>query len=103
MDPRPAGGGCRGARSTPAPARRSAGSPVKAGCRFPTNVARNRLQGGAVVALLFAFAYLLFPPRKYYWDGVSFAIDIEHAQSWRELFNVHHLLYNFIGYGEYQL
>src|ERR1017187_1870923 len=89
--------------STPAPARRSAGSPVKAGCRFPTNVARNRLQGGAVVELLFAFVYLLFPTRNYYWDGVSFAIDIERAQSWRELFNVHHLLYNFIGYGEYQL
>jgi hypothetical protein len=66
-------------------------------------VATNRLQPGAVLALLFAFVYLLFPTRNYYWDGVSFAIDIEHAQSWRELFNVHHLLYNFIGYGEYQL
>lgn len=62
-----------------------------------------RLPRGALLALLFAIVYLLFPTRNYYWDGVSFAIDIEHARSWRELFNVHHLLYNFIGYGEYSL
>ena len=55
------------------------------------------------LAILFAFLYASFLTRNYYWDGLSFAIDIEHAQSWRDLINVHHLLYNFIGYGEYLL
>jgi len=54
------------------------------------------------LALLFAAVYLAFPTRQYYWDGISFSIDIEQAQSWRDLFNVHHLLYNHIGYLEYK-
>lgn len=47
--------------------------------------------------------YLCFLTRNYYWDGLSFAIDIERISDWRELFNVHHLLYNFIGYAEYRV
>jgi hypothetical protein len=58
---------------------------------------------GTALALLFALVYLALPTRSYYWDGVSFALDIEHAQTWRDLFHVHHLLYNFIGYGEYKV
>lgn len=38
----------------------------------------------------------------YYWDGIAFARSIEFATTWRELFNQHHLLYNLIGYAEYQ-
>ena len=55
------------------------------------------------MAAAFALLYLAFPTRKFYWDGVSFALAIENAKRWRELFNVHHLLYNFIGYGAYHL
>lgn len=62
-----------------------------------------RLRPGPALATLFAILYACFLTRNYYWDGLSFAIDIEHAQTWRDLFNVHHLLYNFIGYGEYLL
>jgi hypothetical protein len=58
---------------------------------------------GRYLAALFTLVYLAFPTRQYYWDGVSFAIDIEHAASWRELFRVHHLLYNLLGYAEYRL
>lgn len=56
-----------------------------------------------MLALAFACLYLAFPTRQFYWDGIAFAILIEHARTWRELFNVHHLLYNFIGCGEYRL
>jgi hypothetical protein len=47
--------------------------------------------------------YLCFLTRHYYWDGLSFAIDIERVLDWRELLSVHHLLYNFIGYTEHRL
>jgi hypothetical protein len=62
-----------------------------------------RLRPGPALAVLFGIVYACFLTRNYYWDGLSFAIEIEHAQTWRDLFNVHHLLYNFIGYGEYLL
>jgi hypothetical protein len=38
---------------------------------------------GAAMAILFALVYLAFPTRAYYWDGISFAINIENAQDWR--------------------
>src|SRR6516225_5201825 len=62
-----------------------------------------RLRPGPVLGVLFAILYACFLTRNYYWDGLSFAIDIEKARTFRDLFNVHHLLYNFIGYGEYLL
>lgn len=58
---------------------------------------------GLAVALIFTVVYACFLTRNYYWDGLSFAIDIERTQSWRALLNVHHLLYNLIGYGEFLL
>ena len=58
---------------------------------------------GLAAAVIFAVVYACFLTRNYYWDGLSFAIDIERTQSWRALLNVHHLLYNLIGYGEYLL
>jgi hypothetical protein len=58
---------------------------------------------GAAMAILFALVYLAFPTRAYYWDGISFAINIENAQDWRALFDVHHLLYNYAGSAEYRL
>jgi hypothetical protein len=61
------------------------------------------LSTGAVAACSLALLYFAFPTRQYYWDGLSFSIDIEHAPDWRALFNVHHLLYDLIGYGEYSL
>jgi hypothetical protein len=54
-------------------------------------------------AVLFTIVYLVFPTRQYYWDGLSFAINIEHTPGWRELVSVHHLLYNLLGYAEYSL
>ncbi len=62
-----------------------------------------RVRPAAALALLTAILYASFLTRNYYWDGISFAIEIEHAQSYRDLFNVHHLLYDFVGYAEYLL
>jgi hypothetical protein len=39
--------------------------------------------------------YLLFPIKDFYWDGVSFAIDIEKAAT---LLHPNHLIYNLVGY-----
>lgn len=58
---------------------------------------------GPLLGVLFAIQYAYFLTRNYYWDGVSFAIDIEKACTFRDLFKVHHLLSNFIGCGEYLL
>jgi len=62
-----------------------------------------RCDPGLALAVIFTVVYACFLTRNYYWDGLSFAIDIERVQSWRDLLNVHHLLYNLIGYGEYLL
>lgn len=61
------------------------------------------LRLGPALTISFVVLYACFLTRNYYWDGLSFAIDIERAQSWRDLLNAHHLLYNLIGYGEYLL
>jgi len=43
--------------------------------------------------------YLLFPTRKYYWDGISFAQVIEDAPGLHpNLIHPNHLLYNVFGY-----
>src|SRR5262245_2891477 len=63
----------------------------------------SRVPPGAYVAALFAVLYLALPTRVFYWDGVAFAITIENARSWRELIDVHHLIYDFIGWAEYKV
>jgi hypothetical protein len=63
----------------------------------------SRKFGGLFVALAFCAIYLLWPTKNYYWDGIAFAVVIERAQHWYELFNVHHLLYEFFGAGLYRL
>lgn len=46
--------------------------------------------------------YLSFPTRNYYWDGINFALSIEHAQGLsRTLIHPHHLFYNVFGYSIY--
>src|ERR1043165_7181838 len=48
--------------------------------------------------------YLLFPTRVYYWDGITFAHDIEHATHLTpSLVHPNHLIYNFAGYICYRL
>ena len=48
--------------------------------------------------------YAALPTKNYYWDGVSFALNIEQAgrigspSFWRNLIHPNHLLYNVIGY-----
>jgi hypothetical protein len=43
-------------------------------------------------------AYLAFPTRNYYWDGISFALQIEDAQGLEPmLFNPNHLGYDITG------
>ncbi len=57
-----------------------------------------------LVGLLAALVYLGVPTRKYYWDGVSFAINIERgAADPSGLFHPNHLLYNTLGYALYRL
>src|SRR5262245_45368653 len=63
----------------------------------------SRVSPGAYIAVLFALLYLALPTRVFYWDGLAFAITIENAQSWRELIDVHHLIYDCVGWAEYQL
>lgn len=58
---------------------------------------------GPLVAVLFTLLYLAFPTREYYWDGVSFAIQIETTRDWHKFFSVHHLFYDFVGDAEYRL
>ena len=52
---------------------------------------------GLGVAAFFALVYLAAPTRDYYWDGIAFATKIEMTQTGRDLFSVHHLLYDFVG------
>jgi hypothetical protein len=48
--------------------------------------------------------YLLFPTRKYYWDGISFAQIIEDARGLHpNLIHPNHLLYNVFGYFIYKV
>ena len=42
-------------------------------------------------------AYLLFPTRNYYWDGVAFAISIEKKPPAAELIHPNHLIYELWG------
>ena len=42
-------------------------------------------------------AYLAFPTKNYYWDGISFAQTIEDAHRWPDLLHPNHLLYNLTG------
>jgi hypothetical protein len=50
-----------------------------------------------------ALIYLIFPTKNYYWDGVRFASVIEGNDGSASLIHPHHLLYNSLGYGIYQL
>jgi hypothetical protein len=60
-----------------------------------------------LLALLFFLTlaiYLLWPAKDFYWDGVSFAIDIEKAAAFpTPLLHPNHLIYNWLGYGLYQI
>ena len=54
----------------------------------------------AVGALLF---YLLFPNRRFYWDGVGFAAAIEASRgSLAALLHPNHLIYNLLGYAAWR-
>src|SRR5215471_18113806 len=63
----------------------------------------SRVSPGGYIAVLFALLYLALPTRVFYWDGIAFAITTENSPSWRELIDVHHLIYNFVGWAEYKL
>jgi hypothetical protein len=57
---------------------------------------------GAIIGLAAALVYLLFPTRNYYWDGLTFALEIETVgQLSPSLFHANHLLYNVFGYAAY--
>jgi len=51
--------------------------------------------GAALTALL---VYLAIPTRNYYWDGITFALDIENAAGLKSLLHPNHLLYSPIGW-----
>jgi len=54
----------------------------------------------AIGVLLF---YLLFPTRKFYWDGVGFAAAIEASHgSLAALLHPNHLVYNLLGYAAWR-
>lgn len=55
--------------------------------------------GLAVFALL---VYLAFPTKNYYWDGISFAQNIEDAVRWPQLLHPNHLVYNLLGWSVYR-
>jgi hypothetical protein len=59
-----------------------------------------------VSAILFLpfVLYLLLPTKQFYWDGVSFALDIEQAHgNLSSLLRPNHLIYNLAGYFFYEL
>jgi hypothetical protein len=55
--------------------------------------------GAALIALL---VYLAIPTRNYYWDGITFSLDIENAISVKSLLHPNHLLYSPIGWYVYR-
>jgi hypothetical protein len=56
----------------------------------------------AVLFLPFLF-YILLPTREFYWDGISFALDIERAKgNLSSLLRPNHLIYNPAGYLFYE-
>ena len=62
-------------------------------CDVPCPVWVPTALSGLVLAL-----YAGFPTRNYYWDGVSFALDIESAEKLPlSLLHPNHLVYNGIG------
>jgi hypothetical protein len=57
-------------------------------------------------AMLFSplIVYLLFPTKEFYWDGVSFALNIEQANgNLSSLLRPNHLIYNLTGYFLFEL
>ena len=54
------------------------------------------------VALAALLVYLALPTRNYYWDGITFAFDIESAANVKSLLHPNHLLYSPIGWCVYQ-
>jgi hypothetical protein len=58
----------------------------------------------ALLAVGIFFIYAILPTKNYYWDGVSFALNIEQADGlkspifWTSLIHPNHLVYNSIGY-----
>jgi hypothetical protein len=62
-------------------------------------VVLSELVFSALLFFLTLAVYLLLPIKDFYWDGVSFAIDIEKAAA---LLHPNHLLYNLVGYWLYQ-
>jgi hypothetical protein len=58
--------------------------------------------GSTVLFFLTLAIYLLSPTKDFYWDGVSFAIDIEKAAAFpTPLLHPNHLIYNHVGYWLY--
>ena len=53
--------------------------------------------------------YAVLPTKNYYWDGISFALRIEHAGNpnsrffWLNLIHPNHLFYNLLGYAVWRV
>jgi hypothetical protein len=58
----------------------------------------------AALAGVVLLIYAVLPTKNYYWDGISFAQNIEQAGGlkspdfWTNLIHPNHLIYNFVGY-----
>ncbi len=67
---------------------------------LPRARTKNRIQIGTAFAAL--LVYLAIPTHNYYWDGITFALDIENAASLKSLLHPNHLFYSPIGWLVYQ-
>ena len=55
------------------------------------------------LSLIAFLTYAFLPTKNYYWDGISFALTIENAHRWTDLFHPNHLTYNLVGWVVYRL
>jgi hypothetical protein len=58
---------------------------------------RHARRGIALFSLAIAIVYLVLPTRNYYWDGIGFALSIEHPTWFPTLLHRHHLVYTPLG------
>lgn len=72
----------------------------------PSSIALNAVAKPLYVTLFFAVVYLLTPTADYFWDGITFALQVEKVAEGERgaalLFHQSHLLYNVFGYLLYQ-
>ncbi len=65
----------------------------------PNETSRLWSHSGVWIGFLIFVIYALVPTREFYWDGVSFALNIEtQPVSFSHLLNPNHLVYNLLGY-----